>query len=98
MVLITDGNTYTVDTTDESSFLVFNTLGSKPGIIAYGYIHNDDSNANWVEKTIQLTYVAGHENLTPKKISVSFTPSGYGDYWCGSTDSEMYVDDVRLNY
>ena len=98
MVLITDGNTYTVDTTDESSFLVFNTLSSKPGIIAYGYIHNDDSNANWVEKTVQLTYVAGHENLTPKKISVSFTPSGYGDYWCGSIDSEMYVDDVRLNY
>ena len=98
MVLITDGTTYTVDTTDESSFLVFDTLGSKPGIIAYGYINSDDSNADWVEKTVQLTYVAGYEQMTPKKISVSFTPSGYGDYWCGSTDSEMYVDDVRLNY
>ena len=98
MVLITDGTTYTVDTTDESSFLVFDTLGSKPGIIAYGYINSDDSNADWVEKTVQLTYVAGYESKTPKKISISFTPSGYGDYWCGSTDSEMYVDDVRLNY
>lgn len=98
MVLITDGTTYTVDTTDESSFLVFDTLGSKPGIIAYGYINADDSNTDWVEKTVQLTYVAGYESKTPKKISVSFTPSGYGDYWCGSTDSEMYVDDVRLNY
>lgn len=98
MVLITDGTTYTVDTTDESSFLIFDTLGSKPGIIAYGYINSDDSNADWVEKTVQLTYVAGYEQMTPKKISVSFTPSGFGDYWCGSTDSEMYVDDVRLNY
>jgi hypothetical protein len=98
MVLITNGTTYTVDTTDESSFLIFDTLGSKPGIIAYGYINSDDSNADWVEKTVQLTYVAGYEQMTPKKISVSFTPSGYGDYWCGSTDSEMYVDDVRLNY
>lgn len=98
MVLITDGTTYTVDTTDESSFLVFDALGSKPGIIAYGYINSDDSNADWVEKTVQLTYVAGYEQMTPKKISISFTPSGYGDYWCGSTDSEMYVDDVRLNY
>ena len=98
MVLITDGATYTVDTTDESSFLVFDTLASKPGIIAYGYINSDDSNAEWVEKTVQLTYVAGYEQMTPKKISISFTPSGYGDYWCGSTDSEMYVDDVRLNY
>ena len=98
MVLITNGATYTVDTTDESSFLVFDTLASKPGIIAYGYINSDDSNADWVEKTVQLTYVAGYEQMTPKKISISFTPSGYGDYWCGSTDSEMYVDDVRLNY
>ena len=98
MVLITDGTTYTVDTTDENSFLLFDTLGSKPGIIAYGYINSDDSNADWVEKTVQLTYVPGYEQMTPKKISVSFTPSGFGDYWCGSTDSEMYVDDVRLNY
>lgn len=98
MVLITDGTTYTVDTTDESSFLIFDSLASKPGIIAYGYINSDDSNADWVEKTIQLTYVPGYENMKPKKITVSFTPSGFGDYWCGSTDSEMRVDDVRLNY
>ena len=98
MVLITDGRTYTVDTTDESSFLTFDSLSTQPGIIAYGYIHSDDSNADWVMKTVELTYVAGYENMTAKKISVSFTPSGYGDYWCGSTDSEMYVDDVVLNY
>ena len=49
-------------------------------------------------KTVELKYVAGYENMTPKKITVSFTPSGLGDYFCGSTDSEMYVDDIVLNY
>ena len=98
MVLITNGATYTVDTTDESSFLAFDALSSKPGIIAYGYINSDDSNADWVKKTVELTYVAGYENMTAKKITVSFTPSGYGDYFCGSTESEMYVDDIVLNY
>ena len=98
MVLITYRKTYTVDTTDESSFLTFDSLATKPGIIAYGYIHSDDSNADWVKKTVELTYVPGFENMKPKMITVSFTPSGYGDYWCGSTESEMYVDDVVLNY
>ena len=98
MVLITDGTTYTVDTTDESTFLPFDSLASKPGIIAYGYVTGQESNGDWVEKTMTLTYVDGYENMTPKKISVSFSPSAYGDYFCGSTDSEMYIDDVRINY
>jgi hypothetical protein len=38
------------------------------------------------------------KNAKPKKIVVSFTPSGYGDYFCGSTSSWMYVDDIVLNY
>ena len=38
------------------------------------------------------------KDVTPQKIVVSFTPSGYGDYFCGSTQSWMYVDDIKLNY
>lgn len=98
MVLITEGNRYAVDTTNESSFLAFDRLSSLPGIIAYGYISDTDSNAEWVQKTITLNYVDGWETKTPKMVVVSFTPSGYGDYFCGSTDSEMYVDDVQFNY
>ena len=98
MVLITEGNRYAVDTTNESSFLAFDRLGTLPGIIAYGYISDTDSNADWVQKTITLNYVDGWETKTPKMVVVSFTPSGYGDYFCGSTDSEMYVDDVQFNY
>ncbi|MBR5853963.1 MAG: DUF4493 domain-containing protein [Alistipes sp.] len=98
MVLITEGNRYAVDTTDESSFLAFDRLSSLPGIIAYGYVSDTDSNADWVQKTVTLNYVDGWETKTPKMVVVSFTPSGYGDYFCGSTDSEMYVDDVQFNY
>lgn len=98
MVLVTDGTTYTVDTTDESTFLTKDNLKDKPGIIAYGFLSDTDSNADWTMKTVELTYVDGWESKTPKKISVSFATSAYGDYFCGSTDSWMYVDDVVLNY
>lgn len=98
MVLITEGNRYAVDTTNESSFLALDRLGTLPGIIAYGYVSDTDSNEDWVQKTITLNYVDGWETKTPKMVVVSFTPSGYGDYFCGSTDSEMHVDDVQFNY
>ena len=98
MVLITDGATYTVDTTNESSFLTKDNLKDQPGIIAYGYLSATDSNENWTQKTIELTYVDNWQTMSPKKISVSFSTSAYGDYFCGSTGSWMYVDDIVFNY
>lgn len=98
MVLITDGTSYAVNTKDESSFLKLGDLATKPGIIAYGYLSNSESRAEWTEETIELIYREDMKNIKPKKIVVSFTPSGYGDYFCGSTESWMYVDDIVLNY
>lgn len=98
MVIITDGTTYAVNTKDESTFLKVDELGSTPGVIGYGYISGTDSRAEWTEETINITYVEGMESVKPKKLVVSFTPSGYGDYFCGSTNSWMYVDDIVLNY
>ena len=98
MVIITDGTTYAVNTKDESTFLKVDKLGSTPGVIGYGYISGTDSRAEWTEETINITYVEGMESVKPKKLVVSFTPSGYGDYFCGSTNSWMYVDDIVLNY
>lgn len=98
MVLITDGTTYAVNTKDESSFLKLDQLGSKPGIIGYGYLTGSDSRAEWTKETINITYREDMKSVKPKKIVVSFTPSGYGDYFCGSTSSWMYVDDIVLNY
>jgi hypothetical protein len=98
MVIITDGTTYTVNTKDESTFLKVDKLDSIPGVIGYGYISNTDSRAEWTEETINIIYREDMKNVKPKKLVVSFTPSGYGDYFCGSTDSWMYVDDIVLNY
>ena len=98
MVIITDGTTYSVNTKDESTFLKVDKLGSTPGVIGYGYISGSDSRAEWTQETINITYREDMANQKPKKIIVSFTPSGYGDYFCGSTNSWMYVDDIVLNY
>ena len=98
MVLITDGTTYAVNTKDTSTFLTMESLATRDGIIAYGYLQGTDSRAEWTQETINITYRADMKSVTPKKIVVSFTPSGYGDYFCGSTSSWMYVDDVRFNY
>ena len=98
MVIITDGTTYTVNTKDESTFLKVDKLDSIPGVIGYGYISNTDSRAEWTEETINIIYREDMKNVKPKKLVVSFSPSGYGDYFCGSTDSWMYVDDIVLNY
>ena len=98
MVLITDGATYAVNTKDTSTFLSMESLATRDGIIAYGYIQGTDSRAEWTEETINITYRDDMKDMKPKKIVVSFTPSGYGDYFCGSTSSWMYVDDIVLNY
>lgn len=98
MVLITDGTTYAVNTKDTSTFLTMESLATRDGIIAYGYLQGTDSRAEWTEETINITYREDMKSVTPKKIVVSFTPSGYGDYFCGSTSSWMYVDDIVLNY
>ena len=98
MVIITDGKTFSVNTKDESTFLKVDQLGTTPGVIGYGYITGSDSRAEWTQETINITYREDMANQKPKKIVVSFTPSGYGDYFCGSTSSWMYVDDIVLNY
>ncbi|MBR0362359.1 MAG: PCMD domain-containing protein, partial [Alistipes sp.] len=98
MVLITDGTTYAVNTKDTSTFLTMDSLATRDGIIAYGYLQGTDSRAEWTQETINITYREDMKSVKPKKIVVSFTPSGYGDYFCGSTSSWMYVDDIVLNY
>ena len=98
MVIITDGTTFSVNTKDESSFIKLDKLATTPGVIGYGYISGSDSRSEWTEETINITYREDMMNQKPKKIVVSFTPSGYGDYFCGSTSSWMYVDDIVLNY
>ena len=98
MVIITDGTTFTVNTKDTSSFIILEELQNMSGVIGYGYLTGTDSRSDWTLETINITYREDMKNQKPKKIVVSFTPSGYGDYFCGSSSSQMYVDDIVLNY
>ena len=80
-----------VDTRDESTF--FNS--SNAGIIAYGELIYNNS-CDWNEFEIELEY--RHFDRTPTHIIIVATSSGYGDYFVGSTQSTMWIDDLELIY
>lgn len=99
MVIITNWDApYAVNTADTSTFFTMADLATMEGVIGYGYIEKRESATEWAEYTIDITYREDMKNVKPKKLVVSFTPSGFGDYFAGSTDSWMYVDDIIFNY
>lgn len=95
-----------VNTTDKSTF--FDPENS--AVIAYGYFSADKSSNQWsdcpqavgaaadgwVELEIPLDYRA--LDRKPAHIIVSFASSALGDYFTGSSQSKLWIDDVRLVY
>ena len=71
---------------------------NNPHIIAYGSITDEEAKGtgNWQKFTIDLKY----RDLTrvPKYIIVVASASKFGDYFTGSGQSVMYVDDFELVY
>ncbi len=67
-----------------------------PNIIASGYFESKTSATEWHELTIPIEYK--DDNTRPNFLVLTLTCSGYGDYFTGSTDSYMYVDDIELVY
>lgn len=98
-VLITNWDApYAVNTADQSTFFTMADLATMEGVIGYGYLEKRESATEWAEYTLDITYREDMKSVKPKKLVVSFTPSGFGDYFTGSTESWMYVDDIVLNY
>ncbi len=89
---------YAVDTSNTDTFFTMADLATMDGVIGYGYLERRESATEWAEYTLDITYREDMKNVKPKKLVVSFTPSGFGDYFTGSTDSWMYVDDIVFNY
>ncbi|MBQ7856176.1 MAG: PCMD domain-containing protein [Alistipes sp.] len=87
----TDISPVQVDTRNESSF--FNS--KNPGIIGYGEIKYDAS-CDWYEFNIPLEY-RDYESK-PTHIIIVCTSSRYGDYYVGSSNSMMWIDDFELCY
>lgn len=82
----------TVNTADESTFI------DKRGknVIGVGEIVLTESTDGWVEFTLPLEYTT--TSRVPTHIIISITGSRFGDYFTGSTQSLLLVDDLELVY
>lgn len=65
-------------------------------VVAYGELVLDKTVENWQEFNIELDWK--NLDVNPTHIIIVCTSSRYGDYFIGSTDSEMWVDDFELLY
>ncbi|MBQ6613167.1 MAG: PCMD domain-containing protein [Alistipes sp.] len=81
-----------VNTKDESTFL---DLEGK-NVIGSGVLVLDKSTDGWMEFTLPLEYSTTSE--VPTHIIIVCTGSRFGDYFTGSTQSLMLVDDFELVY
>lgn len=81
-----------VNTKDESTF--FNKNGKN--VIGVGELILNESTDGWVEFTLPLEYTTTSE--VPTHIIIVCTGSRFGDYFTGSTQSLMLVDDFELIY
>ncbi len=80
-----------VNTTKKETF--FDSKG--PNVIAYGNFVTDHD-MEWTKVEIPLEYVS--TSRRPTHIIVSCAASMLGDYFTGSPDSILWVDDFRLEY
>lgn len=80
-----------VNTTKKETF--FDSKG--PNVIAYGRFVTDHD-MEWTKIEVPLEYVS--TSRRPTHIIVSCAASMLGDYFTGSPDSILWVDDFRLEY
>ena len=68
------------------------------GTIAYADIvlQGDGSESEWQQVTLTLDYK--DEATIPKYIIISAAASMYGDYFAGSSSSQLWLDGMELIY
>lgn len=88
----TDASPVSIDTREQKTF--FNSKG--PNVIAYGERLLTSSVTEWRQVTIPIVYRATDQ--TPTHIIVVCSASRYGDYFTGSRQSKMSIDDIELIY
>ena len=68
-------------------------------IVLYSaYFETTTSQTEWKQVEIPFTFYGSDPNQVPTHLILTFTCSGYGDFFDGSTSSWMYVDDIELVY
>ena len=69
---------------------------TQTGVSVNGSVETTDINGDvWTKIEIPLQYVGTDK---PNYLVISCAASAYGDYFAGSTDSDMYVDDFEFVY
>ena len=86
---------YTVNTNKEET--LFNPALTTEGVLATATWQSSESHAEWTMMELDIEYKEGM-TTKPTQLVMTFTCSGYGDYFTGSTNSWMKVDDVEFVY
>lgn len=81
-----------IDTRDVSTF--FRADGKD--VVGYGEHIFEESVGEWTEITIPIEYRT--TSIRPTHLLIVCSASRWGDYFTGSTKSEMWVDDFELLY
>ena len=89
-----------VNSADEKTFFDPRTAA---GVLGLGYFDSDNNpemvvedTDEWHTMTLPIEY--SNPEIVPSQLLLTFTCSGYGDYFTGSSESWMYVDDIELLY
>lgn len=88
----TDDSPIIIDTRDKSTFFNSKSLA----VIGYGEMLVNESIDEWRQVTIPLDYVT--TSKVPTHIVIVCSASRLGDYFTGSTQSVMWLDDMELLY
>lgn len=67
-------------------------------VIAWGVWRNSEKVDTWTKGEIELHYNEQYADEMPNYLMLTASASKYGDYFTGSTDSYMYIDDVEFVY
>ena len=88
----TDDSPLIIDTRDKGTF--FNPKSE--AVVAYGELMLNESITEWQEVVIPLEYTT--TSVVPTHITIVCSASRLGDYFTGSTQSVMWLDDMELLY
>lgn len=88
----TDQSPICIDTRNEKTFFDRHS----EAVVGYGELLLGESVGEWTQVTIPIDYVA--TDILPTHIIIACSASRYGDYFSGSTQSVLYVDDIELLY
>ena len=67
-------------------------------VLYSAYMDTTQSQNEWKLVEVPFVFYGEDPNQVPTHLILTFTCSGYGDFFDGSTDSWMYVDDIELVY